>query len=96
MLLDIPAVGCARSILTGRHGPAGNVPGDRSPLVDRGETVGAALRTRPGVSPIHISVGHRCDLEGALALIRLCTSRACVPETTRQAHLFANKLRRAR
>jgi deoxyribonuclease V len=94
LLLDLPTVGCAKSILTGRHGPVGETPGDWSPLVDRGETVGAALRTRAGVSPVYVSVGHRCDLPGAIALVRRCAGPTRVPETTRHAHLFVNALRR--
>jgi deoxyribonuclease V len=94
LLLDLPTVGCAKSILTGRHGPVGDTPGDWTPLTDRGETVGAALRTRAGVSPVYVSVGHRCDLPGALALVRRCAGPTRVPETTRHAHLFVNALRR--
>ncbi len=95
LLLDVPTVGCAKGILTGRHEPVGDMPGEWSPLVDRGEVVGAALRTRAGVSPVYVSVGHRCDLESAIALVRRCAGRTRVPETTRQAHLFVNTLRRA-
>jgi deoxyribonuclease V len=63
LLLDLPTVGCAKSILTGRHEPVGDTPGDWAPLTDRGEVIGAALRTRVGVSPVYVSVGHRFDLE---------------------------------
>jgi deoxyribonuclease V len=94
LLLDLPTVGCAKRILTGRHGPVGNEPGDWAPLTDHGEVVGAALRTRAGVTPVYVSVGHRCDLPGAIALVRLCAGRTRVPETTRHAHLFVNTLRR--
>jgi deoxyribonuclease V len=95
VLLDRPTVGCAKRILTGRHGPVGEAPGDWAPLVDRGETVGAALRTRAGVTPVFVSVGHRCDLPSALALVRRCAGPTRVPETTRRAHEFVNRLRRA-
>jgi deoxyribonuclease V len=95
LLLDRPTVGCAKRILTGRHGPIGEPPGDWAPLVDRGETVGAALRTRAGVTPVYVSVGHRCDLASALALVRRCAGPTRVPETTRRAHEFVNTLRRA-
>jgi deoxyribonuclease V len=94
LLLDLPTVGCAKSILVGHHGPVGDQPGDWAPLVHRGETVGAALRTRAGVSPVFVSVGHRCDLDSAIALVRRCGGRTRVPETTRHAHLFVNALRR--
>jgi deoxyribonuclease V len=94
LLLDLPTVGCAKSILTGHHEPVGDAPGDWTPLVHRGETVGAALRTRAGVSPVFVSVGHRCDLDSAVALVRCCAGPTRVPETTRHAHLFVNALRR--
>jgi len=95
VLLDLPTVGCAKSILVGRHSPVGEASGDWSPLIDRGETVGVALRTCAGVAPVYISVGHRCDLSSAIALVRRCVRATRVPETTRQAHLFVNELRRA-
>ena len=90
----MPTVGCAKRILVGRHDPVGETPGDWTPLVDCGETIGAALRTRAGVSPVYVSAGHRCDLASATALIRRCAGPTRVPETTRQAHLFVNALRR--
>jgi deoxyribonuclease V len=94
LLLDLPTVGCAKSILTGKHAAVGNERGDWAPLIDRGEVVGAALRTRVGVSPVYVSVGHRCDLESAIALVRQCAGPTRVPDTTRHAHLFVNALRR--
>lgn len=95
LLLELPTVGCAKSILAGYHGPVGEAPGDWTPLVHRGETVGAALRTRAGVSPVFVSAGHRCDLPSAIALVRRCAGPTRVPETTQHAHLFVNALRRA-
>ena len=94
LLLDLPTVGCAKSILVGRHDPVGEAPGDWSPLVDHDEIIGAALRTRAGVSPVYVSIGHRCDLPSAIALVRRCAGPTRVPETTRHAHLFVNTLRR--
>jgi deoxyribonuclease V len=94
LLLDLPTVGCAKSILVGQHEPVGEEQGDWSPLVHRGETVGAALRLKPRVTPVYISIGHRCDLPSALALVLRCAGPTRVPETTRRAHLFVNELRR--
>jgi deoxyribonuclease V len=95
LLLDLPTVGCAKRILTGRHEPVGEALGDWAPLIDRGETIGAALRLKAGVTPVYVSVGYRCDLESAIALVRRCAGPTRVPETTRQAHLYVNALRRA-
>jgi deoxyribonuclease V len=94
VILDLPTVGCAKSILVGRHEPVGAAPGDWAPLVHRGETVGAALRTRPKVSPVYVSIGHRTDLPTAIALVRRCAGPTRLPEPTRHAHLFVNSLRR--
>ncbi len=94
VLLDLPTVGCAKSILVGTHEPAGETPGEWQPLVHQGETVGAALRTRAGTAPVYVSIGHRCDLETAIALVSRCALGYRIPEPTRQAHLFVNQLRR--
>lgn len=90
LLLDRPTIGCAKSILTGRHEPVGEAVGDWSPLVDRGEVVGAALRTKARVKPVYISVGHRIGLEEAVAWILRCTRGYRLPEPTRQAHARAS------
>lgn len=95
LALDIPTVGCAKSVLVGRHDPPGDARGDVEPMTHRGEIVGMALRTRPGVAPIYVSPGHRCDMESAVRLVLRCTARYRLPETTRHAHAFVNELRRA-
>jgi len=48
------------------------------------------LRTRPGVKPIYVSVGHRISLETAVAWVMRCTRKYRLPETTRQAHRLAS------
>jgi deoxyribonuclease V len=85
-MTGLPTVGCAKSVLLGRHGPLGSERGDWALMRDRGETVGAAVRTRRNVSPVYVSVGHRVDLESAIALVLGCCGRYRLPETTRMAH----------
>jgi deoxyribonuclease V len=94
LLLDLPTVGVAKSLLVGKHGPVPEEAGGWAPLEDRGEVVGAALRTWPGVSPVYVSIGHRIDLPGAVALVMRCLGHVRVPETTRYAHQYVNDLRR--
>ncbi|MFQ6616613.1 MAG: deoxyribonuclease V [Fidelibacterota bacterium] len=94
VILDIPSVGCAKSVLIGSYRDPGPGAGNTSPLVENGEEVGAALRTREGVSPVFVTVGHRSDLPSAVALIVACTRGYRIPEPTRQAHLIVNALRR--
>lgn len=95
LLLDLPTVGVAKSLLVGTYQPVPEAVGSWSPILHQGETVGAALRTRAGVSPVFVSIGHRIDLPGAIALVLRCGGKTRVPETTRQAHAYVNALRRA-
>lgn len=96
VLLDVPTIGVAKSILVGRPaGPLGEDPGDRVPLVWKGRTIGMALRTKRRSNPLFVSTGHRVSLETAVAWVLDCTRGYRMPEPTRQAHLAANRIRRA-
>jgi deoxyribonuclease V len=90
VLLDVASIGVAKSILVGVHAPVPRRRGAWRPLVDRGETVGAALRTRSGVSPVYVSIGHRLSLAGAIDYVLACAPRYRLPETTRAAHRLAS------
>lgn len=90
LLLDRPTIGVAKSILVGHHEPVGPTVGDRAPLVADGEVVGYALRTRPGVKPVYISVGHRIALEAAGEWTLRCSRGYRLPEPTRRAHQLAS------
>jgi deoxyribonuclease V len=92
--LDRPTVGCAKSRLIGTFDEPGPLRGARSPLVDRGEVVGAVLRSRDRTKPLFVSPGHRCDLEGAVGVVMACLRRTRLPEPARMAHDYVNALRR--
>ena len=89
LLADLPAIGCAKSILRGKHGPLDSARGSWVPLEDKGEIVGAALRTRDGVNPIYVSIGHKVDLPAAIRWVLACGAGYRMPEPTRLAHLAA-------
>ena len=90
VLTGVPALGCAKSVLVGAWTEPDVRRGARSDLVDRGETVGAALRTRDGVKPVFVSPGHRFDQASAEALVLACAIRHRLPEPTRLAdHLVS-------
>jgi deoxyribonuclease V len=91
--LELPTVGCAKSILVGRHTELPPEAGSQVPLIDRGEQVGVALRTKKRVAPIYVSPGHLIDLASALPLVLRATGNYRQPEPTRQAHLLVNRLR---
>ena len=65
--------------------------GASRPLVDRGEVIGAAVRTRTGKNPVFISPGHHADIPSAVALILACTPRFRLPEPIRLAHKAAGQ-----
>lgn len=90
VLLDRPALGVGKTRLVGRHDEPGGERGDWRPLLDRGEEIGAVLRTRAGVQPLYISIGHRLCLETAIHITLACTPRWRLPETTRAAHRLAS------
>jgi deoxyribonuclease V len=86
VLLDRPALGVAKSRLTGTYAEPDPEKGATSALVDAGEQIGTVVRTRSGVKPVYVSVGHRLTLDEAVALTLACTTRYKLPEPTRLAH----------
>jgi deoxyribonuclease V len=88
-LLDMPSVGCAKSRLCGTYTEPGEEKGNWTPLRDEDEIIGAVVRTRDNVRPVFVSVGHRIDLETAVALVLDCAPRYRLPEPTRWAHKVA-------
>jgi deoxyribonuclease V len=89
LFLDLPTVGCAKSILCGQHRPVEEEAGSHAELLDNGELIGAALRTKSGVKPIYVSVGHKIDLASALQWVIKCCRGYRLPDPTRLAHLAA-------
>jgi deoxyribonuclease V len=85
LLTGIPSVGAAKTAYVGSHEEPGRMRGAWAELVDDGETVGAVLRTRDGVKPMYVSVGHRVSLQTAIADVLHFTPRYRLPETTRLA-----------
>ncbi|MCG6868097.1 MAG: deoxyribonuclease V [Gammaproteobacteria bacterium] len=90
LICDTPAIGVAKSRLTGEHAPVPEGRGESTPLILRGETIGAVLRTRVGVRPLFVSPGHRISLDSALDVTLRCTTRYRLPETTRWADRIAS------
>lgn len=86
-----PAIGCAKSLLCGHHGPVPDERGASVPLVHRGEQIGVALRTRPGVKPVYISVGHRISLPTAIEIVLACLTKYRLPEPIRAADALASR-----
>ncbi|HYP52760.1 MAG TPA: deoxyribonuclease V [Pyrinomonadaceae bacterium] len=94
LIIKRPTLGCAKSVLVGKFDEPASERGSWSPMTDKGETIGAALRTKTKVQPVYVSPGHLIDLEGALELTLACDGGYRQPEPTRRAHLLVNALRR--
>lgn len=94
LILNRPTFGCAKSVLVGRFVEPSPERGARSLLIDKDETIGAALRTKTRTQPIYVSAGHLIDLEGAVDLTLRSDGGYRQPEPTRRAHLLVNALRR--
>lgn len=95
IILDIPTIGVAKSVLIGRYEEPGDETGSTSDLIDpkTGEVLGEALRTKRGVKPVFVSPGHLITLTEAVELARSCVVKHRLPEPTRFAHLRVNEYR---
>jgi deoxyribonuclease V len=89
--LQKPTIGCGKTLLTGHYREPVDERGAYSDLVDRGEVIGVVLRTRPGVKPVYISVGHLADLATSIEMIMRCTTKYRLPEPIRAAHNAAGQ-----
>ena len=88
--LNTPSIGCAKSLLCGRHEMPDEEPGSYAEIIDFGETIGAALRTKTRTKPIYVSIGHKIDLQTAIHWVLECCRGYRLPEPTRLAHLAAS------
>lgn len=89
--LQKPTIGCGKTRLTGHYKEPLDERGAYSDLVDKGEVIGVVLRTRPGVKPVYISVGHLADLATSIDLIMRSTTKYRLPEPIRAAHNAAGQ-----
>ena len=91
LLSDFPSIGCAKSRLCGQYQEPEVERGSHVPLMDHGETIGAVVRTRSGVKPVFVSIGHRVDLKACIDVVLACCKGYRLPETTRRAHRLAKE-----
>lgn len=95
VLLDIPTIGVAKSLLVGK--PAAELeeqPGAQVPLIYQGKTIAMLLRSKKRALPLIISPGHNVSLNTAVKIVQQCLKGYRLPEPTRFAHFAANHCRR--
>jgi len=90
VLLDVPTIGCAKSLLCGTHDVLGPEAGSTAGIEHQGEIIGMALRTKTNVRPVFVSIGHKVDLAAAVSWVSRCCRGYRLPEPTRLAHLAAS------
>ncbi|MCG6138115.1 MAG: deoxyribonuclease V [Nostoc sp. LLA-1] len=90
VILDMPTIGVAKSLLIGKHDELPDIKGNWQPLKHNGEIIGAVLRTRQGVKPVYVSIGHKVSLPTAIDYVLRCTPKYRLPETTRVADKLAS------
>jgi deoxyribonuclease V len=89
LCLQIPTIGCAKSRLCGECEEPASERGSYTELLDNGEVVGAAVRTKTGVKMVYVSTGHMIDLAAAIHWVLACCRGYRLPEPTRMAHQAA-------
>jgi len=89
VLTNLPTIGVAKTRLIGEHGVVPGRKGRWTPLLDKGEVIGAVLRTRRAVKPVFVSQGHRVSLATAIELVMGCVTRYRLAEPIRAAHCAA-------
>ncbi len=82
-------IGVGKSRLCGQFSEPARDRGASSPLLDKDEVIGKVLRTRTGVKPVFVSIGHRINMDRAVELVLRCTPRFRLPEPIRQADRLA-------
>lgn len=91
VLGNLPTIGVAKSRFVGTYQEPGTERGAWSQLIDRGETIGAVLRTRSAVRPVFLSIGHRVSLMTVIDLVRRCTGHFRLPEPIRAADTLSRQ-----
>jgi deoxyribonuclease V len=96
LILGVPTIGCAKSVLTGVYDEPGGEAGSISYMYDRhdaSEIIGAALRTKKNVKLVFVSPGHLITLKESVEIVRNCMTAYRLPEPTRLAHNTVNEYR---
>jgi deoxyribonuclease V len=87
--LERPTIGVGKTRLVGTNAALPEEKGAHVPLIDRGETIGAVVRTRTSTLPLFISPGHRAGIPSAVELVLACSPKYRLPEPIRLAHKAA-------
>lgn len=86
-IYGVPSLGWAKSRLIGEYDePPLSPAGAATPLVDKGEQIGWAFRSRAGCNPTYVSPGFGVSLEESLEVARMLLGKNRLCEAARAAH----------
>jgi deoxyribonuclease V len=91
VVLDIPTIGVAKSLLIGEVSDLNK--GGIGYLKDKEELIGASVVSQLGCKPIYVSIGHKVSLDSAIEIVRATTKENRLPEPLRLAHILSNLTR---
>lgn len=83
ILLNLPTIGCAKTLLVGEYHDPPNDKGAYSWLIYRRRIVGAVLRSKKNVRPIIVSPGYKVSLPTAVKIVTRCITNYRLPEPIR-------------
>lgn len=91
VIIERPTIGVAKSRLCGEAEEPSSGKGSYSLLKEDGDVVGAVLRTRTGVNPVYVSVGHMVSLDRAIDITLKSSPKYKIPEPIRAAHKLSTE-----
>jgi deoxyribonuclease V len=91
VLLDIPTIGCAKTRLVGLYEPPQRSRGSTSYLAEANDIIGAVVRTRTGVKPVFVSIGHLMNLKNCVRVVLKSCRGYRLPEPLRRADHLSKK-----
>lgn len=89
ILLNIPTIGFAKTLLYGRMRTEPKKLGEYIPVIDREKVIGACLKNTKRSKPVFVSIGHMISLKTAIRIV-LENSIFRIPEPVRKAHELSN------
>nr|QNO41503.1 endonuclease V [Methanosarcinales archaeon ANME-2c ERB4]QNO42026.1 endonuclease V [Methanosarcinales archaeon ANME-2c ERB4]QNO42676.1 endonuclease V [Methanosarcinales archaeon ANME-2c ERB4]QNO43379.1 endonuclease V [Methanosarcinales archaeon ANME-2c ERB4]QNO48219.1 endonuclease V [Methanosarcinales archaeon ANME-2c ERB4] len=91
--LDISTIGVSKNILCGISEQPVDA-GEFHPLMYDGGQIGWVLKSKENCNPIIVAPGHRVSMKSSIEITRHCLRGYKLPEPTRQAHIYANLVKR--
>lgn len=93
LVIGKPTIGVAKGRLFGEVESA-KAGDDVVFLKNKGETVGAMVKTKCGCKPVYVSVGNMVSLETAIKIVKHCARYNRIPEPILKAHKIAKAEKR--